>query len=166
MKLYICLLFAALLILSQGCASYMAHQKLSKDIGLRQAIESGDVDAIRVARAGGNLEEFEIKPSIRDSYVENRWLMIGANLVDVLAVGYVGNELLGSSSSSSGRDAQRSNGSQGTHGGAATSVNVSGNSGEVSINVGQSSARDTQQTTTTTTMPPANNFIMPPNGAQ
>lgn len=154
MRLYICLLFVALLVLSQGCATYMAHQKLSKDVGMRQAIESGDVDAIRVARAGGNLDEFEIKPSIRDSYNENRWLMIGANLVDVLSIGYVGNELLGSSSSNGSKPSNTS--SKASNGGSSTAINISGSThgGDILINVGQSSQRDTTTTTTTTTENP------------
>ena len=142
-------LFLISLMFTTSCVTYYTQGKVKEEIRIREAIASGDEDAIRVAQSGGNLDQFGISPTLGDAYREKPWLMGGATLVDLLAIGYVANEV-GSSGGSSGNGGNDR--AVGSDGGSAASVSVSGstNGGDINVNIGQSSSRDSQTVTTTT----------------
>ena len=139
-------------ISSTSCVSYVAQNRARNDIREARAIESGNPDAIRVAQARGDLKDIDadLEPGLIDAYRERPWLMAGAGIVDIAALGYLGYRISDSGGSSSSRS-DRNGDTIATDGGSATNINLSGSTGEgnITINVGQQSQRDT------------NNFIEP-----
>lgn len=141
-KLITFIIFVA--IVNTSCATYVAHRHVRKDVLMEKAIDSRNPDAIRVANAGGDLSEFGIDAKLGESYQKNRPLMLTANAVDAIAL-VAGGRYIKDKNSSGGDGANKQVGST------SADINVSGNRGEVNINLNQSTSRDSTTKTDTRT---------------